>query len=84
MKNKAPNIDPKKFLEIPNGYDPNDFSSTKRKIKNESYTMVYTGTLTLDYPIQLLYESLRKIIEKPGDKKMKKSGWTTQQKKSNN
>lgn len=63
LKNKAPNIDPKKFLEIPNGYDPNDFSSTKKKIKNESYTIVYTGTLTLDYPIQLLYKSLRKIIK---------------------
>ena len=67
LKNKVPNIDPKKFLEIPNGYDPNDFSSTKRKIKNESYTMVYTGTLTLDYPIQSLYKSLRKIIEKPNN-----------------
>ena len=67
LKNKAPNIDPKKFIEIPNGYDPNDFSSTKRKIKNESYTIVYTGTLTLDYPIQLLYKSLKKIIEKPNN-----------------
>ena len=63
LNNKAPEVDSKKFLEIPNGYDPSDFTSKKKKIKNESYTLVYTGTLTLDYPVQLLYQSLKKILE---------------------
>tara|TARA_B110000003_G_scaffold86822_1_gene88921 strand:+ start:614 stop:1915 length:1302 start_codon:yes stop_codon:yes gene_type:complete len=67
LKNKEPEIEKDKFLEIPNGFDPEDFSKTKTTVKNKIFTLVYTGTLTLDYPLDLLYDSLEGIIEKTDD-----------------
>tara|TARA_B110000046_G_scaffold183258_1_gene218996 strand:+ start:5269 stop:6579 length:1311 start_codon:yes stop_codon:yes gene_type:complete len=67
LNNKEPEIQKDKFLELPNGYDPEDFSKTKNPSKNKIFTLVYTGTLTLDYPLSLLYHSLEEIIKKMED-----------------
>ena len=64
LNNKVPEVPKDKFLEIPNGYDPEDFSKTKTTSRNETFTLVYAGTLTLDYPVESLYSSLKIILNK--------------------
>tara|TARA_B100000780_G_scaffold279120_1_gene255724 strand:+ start:4763 stop:6058 length:1296 start_codon:yes stop_codon:yes gene_type:complete len=64
LNNKVPEVPKDKFLEIPNGYDPEDFSKTKTRSRNETFTLVYAGTLTLDYPVESLYSSLKIILNK--------------------
>jgi glycosyltransferase involved in cell wall biosynthesis len=48
-----------KFLVVPNGYDPADFAADAPVPNNPVRTLVYTGTLTLDYPLEALYTALR-------------------------
>jgi len=51
--------DSAKFLVVPNGYDPADFDEQAPVPQNAVRSLVYTGTLTLDYPLEALYSALR-------------------------
>ncbi len=53
------NGDSAKFVVVPNGYDPSDFAANAPVPHNPVRTVVYTGTLTLDYPLEALYAALR-------------------------
>ena len=53
------NGDSAKFVVVPNGYDPSDFAAIAPVPHNPVRTVVYTGTLTLDYPLEALYAALR-------------------------
>lgn len=55
-----------KFLVVPNGYDPSDFNEQAPVPRNEVRTVVYTGTLTLDYPLEALYSALRTYTTEHG------------------
>lgn len=55
-----------KFLVVPNGYDPADFAADAPVPNNLVRTLVYTGTLTLDYPLETLYVALRTYCHKHG------------------
>lgn len=56
----ATNIE-EKFIELPNGYDPDDFVGLA-KDKNEEFTIVYTGTMSDIYEPQLFFEVLDQIF----------------------
>lgn len=47
---------------MPNGYDPADFSQEALTPNNAVYTLAYTGTLTLEYPVRLVEDTLRQIL----------------------
>ncbi len=47
---------------MPNGYDPADFSQEALTPNNAVYTLAYTGTLTLEYPVRLVEDALRQIL----------------------
>lgn len=47
---------------MPNGYDPADFSQEALTLNNAVYTLAYTGTLTLEYPVRLVEDALRQIL----------------------
>lgn len=48
-----------RFVVVPNGYDPADFNAEAPVPRNATRTLAYTGTLTLDYPLEALYAALR-------------------------
>lgn len=51
------------FHIMPNGYDPKDFSQSVSQPSNETFTLAYTGTLTLQYPVKALYQAIQKVID---------------------
>lgn len=51
------------FHIMPNGYDPKDFSDTASQPSNEAFTLAYTGTLTLQYPLDALYKAIQGVID---------------------
>jgi len=46
---------------LPNGYDPADFSEGLAP-NNDIFTLTYTGTLTLDYPVSLVEVALEQVL----------------------
>lgn len=46
---------------LPNGYDPADFSEGLLP-NNDIFTLTYTGTLTLDYPVSLVEVALEQVL----------------------
>ncbi|MGC8865737.1 MAG: glycosyltransferase family 4 protein [Bacteroidales bacterium] len=56
---KSPRITPEKIHVIPNGYDPVDFPEKPCRGKNEQFTLVYTGTLSSDYPVEALAKAFQ-------------------------
>ena len=48
---------------MPNGYDPQDFSDAASQPSNEAFTLAYTGTLTLQYPLDALYKAIQGVID---------------------
>ena len=46
---------------LPNGYDPADFS-VGLEPNNDIFTLTYTGTLTLDYPVSLVEAALEQVL----------------------
>lgn len=55
--------DDRKFIEMPNGYDPADFDMTAPKPQNDVFTLVYTGTLSLVYPVETMYQALERTLD---------------------
>lgn len=47
---------------LPNGYDPADFDE-KCRPENPVFTLTYTGTLTLDYPVQSVEAALEQALQ---------------------
>lgn len=47
---------------MPNGYDPDDFSATPLPRESSVFTLAYTGTLTLEYPVQHVESALRLVL----------------------
>jgi glycosyltransferase involved in cell wall biosynthesis len=62
------NIANKTFV-ISNGYDQNDFENIPIS-KNTGFRMVYTGTLSNDYPISLIIDSLTNLSNNSTFQKM--------------
>ena len=62
---KSPGIEGK-FVVIPNGFDPADFKADAPQPTNAVRTLAYTGTLTLDYPLEGLYQALRAYCQAQG------------------
>ncbi len=46
---------------LPNGYDPADFSEGLEP-NNDIFTLTYTGTLTLDYPVSRVEAALEQVL----------------------
>ena len=59
-----------KFIFMPNGFDPADFIPDATASKNSVRTVVYTGTLTLDYPMDVLFSSLKSYCSTHGALKL--------------
>ena len=59
---KVPEVAQKSHV-MPNGYDPDDFIQEVEP-KNDVFTLAYTGTLTLDYPVQKVENVLRSLLTK--------------------
>ncbi len=55
---KSPRIAPDKIHVIPNGFDPSDFPEPRCPEDSEAFTIVYTGTLSPDYPVESLAEAI--------------------------
>lgn len=70
-----------KFLVVPNGYDPADFAADAPVPSNPVRTLVYTGTLTLDYPLEALYSALRTYCRQHGPLKLVFAGRPAQEAK---
>ncbi|MEJ5302058.1 MAG: glycosyltransferase family 4 protein [Bacteroidales bacterium] len=60
---KSPSITPEKIHVIPNGFDPSDFPEAPCIENSEPFTIVYTGTLSPDYPIDSLAEAIYRLKE---------------------
>ena len=75
------NGDSGKFLVVPNGYDPADFVADAPVPNNPVRTLVYTGTLTLDYPLEALYTALRTYCRQHGALKLVFAGRPAQEAK---
>lgn len=58
---KAPGLSARCHI-MPNGYDPADFSLEDVAPQNSVFTIAYTGTLTLEYPVKQVEEALRQIL----------------------
>ncbi len=63
FESKVPGV-PSRCYIMPNGYDPADFSPTPAPRDRSVFTLAYTGTLTLEYPVQQVEAALRRILEK--------------------
>lgn len=63
---KSPHITPNKIHVIPNGYDPADFHEEPCREKKEHFNLVYTGTLSPDYPVDALAEALQLLGNRYG------------------
>lgn len=75
------NGDSAKFVVVPNGYDPADFEANAQVPNNPVRTLVYTGTLTLDYPLEALYTALRTYCRAHGSLKLVFAGRPAQEAK---
>ncbi len=75
------NGDSGKFVVVPNGYDPADFAADAPVPNNPVRTLVYTGTLTLDYPLEALYTALRTYCRQHGALKLVFAGRPAQEAK---
>lgn len=75
------NGDSGKFVVVPNGYDPADFAANAPVPNNPVRTLVYTGTLTLDYPLEALYTALRTYCLQHGALKLVFAGRPAQEAK---
>ena len=75
------NGDSGKFVVVPNGYDPADFAANAPVPNNPVRTLVYTGTLTLDYPLEALYTALRTYCRQHGALKLVFAGRPAQEAK---
>ena len=75
------NGDSGKFVVVPNGYDPADFEANAQVPNNPVRTLVYTGTLTLDYPLEALYTALRTYCRAHGSLKLVFAGRPAQEAK---
>lgn len=75
------NGDTGKFVVVPNGYDPADFAANAPVPNNPVRTLVYTGTLTLDYPLEALYTALRTYCSQYGALKLVFAGRPAQEAK---
>lgn len=61
---KSDRIDASKFLVLPNGYDPEDFTpGLKPSSEPHTPVLAYTGTLSLQYPVDALVESFRLSLQ---------------------
>jgi glycosyltransferase involved in cell wall biosynthesis len=68
---KSDRIDIEKIKVISNGYDEDDFRYMKNKIKSDEFIITYTGTLADSYNPSLFFHSLKKVIEKNPDVKIR-------------
>lgn len=75
------NGDTGKFVVVPNGYDPADFAANAPVPNNPVRTLVYTGTLTLDYPLEAFYTALRTFCRQHGALKLVFAGRPAQEAK---
>lgn len=53
-----------KIAIIPNGYDPDDFSSPRQIRKKDTFYISYVGTISNDYPIDGFCEAMKLLDEK--------------------
>jgi glycosyltransferase involved in cell wall biosynthesis len=61
---KSDRIVASKFLVLPNGYDPEDFTpGLKPSSEPHTPVLAYTGTLSLQYPVDALVESFRLSLQ---------------------
>jgi glycosyltransferase involved in cell wall biosynthesis len=65
---KSKQINPKKIIVIPNGFDEADFINTTEKFQEEKILIAYNGTLSNDYPIRPFIDALKEIIIEPNSK----------------
>jgi glycosyltransferase involved in cell wall biosynthesis len=60
---KSARIDSSKFLVLPNGYDPEDFTpGLKPSSEPHTAVLAYTGTLSLQYPVNALVDAFRHTL----------------------
>lgn len=57
---KSPKISPEKIAILPNGFDETDFENWSTP-KNETFTILYSGTVTHKYRIELLLSAADKM-----------------------
>ena len=66
FRKKDVNIDPEKFVVVPNCFDPEDFENLE-KVQNDFFHIVYTGSMSAQYAPDVFFEALKESISgKPG------------------
>lgn len=60
FEEKVPGVNTRCHV-LPNGYDPADFKDGIQP-QNDVFTLTYTGTLTLDYPVSLVEAALEQVL----------------------
>ena len=60
----------KKFVLVPNGYDPKDFKNF-RFTNHPEFVITYTGTISKDYPILPFLDALKHFQQKFPNRKLK-------------
>ena len=68
---KSDKIDPNKITIIPNGYDGEDFNNKKIFPEKDEFIITYTGTLADSYNPSVFFHSLKKVIDKNPDVKIR-------------
>jgi glycosyltransferase involved in cell wall biosynthesis len=64
FKSKVQNAE-QQFKVIPNGFDPDDFSTTESKVENKStFTITYLGTLSNQYNPATFFKAINEILIK--------------------
>jgi len=63
-----------KFIEMPNGYDPADFDMNAPAPQNKVFTLVYTGTLSLVYPVEAMYTAIESVLQRGQPLKLQMAG----------
>jgi glycosyltransferase involved in cell wall biosynthesis len=61
FEEKVPDVQQRCHV-LPNGYDPFDFTEGLQP-NNAVFTLTYTGTLTLDYPVSSVESALTQVLE---------------------
>ncbi|MDA3861567.1 MAG: glycosyltransferase family 4 protein [Melioribacteraceae bacterium] len=65
-------VESQKFYLIPNGFDETDFSNPS-KVKNDNFTIAYTGSISKDRVPSVLFSALDKLINSDGIKNIRLS-----------
>lgn len=68
---KSASIDPTKVIQLPNGFDPEDFQNRKLSNEDNYFTVCYAGTMSSIYHPEMIFNAISKLIEEGNIEKIR-------------